>query len=56
MRNNLGALYQNHMLFSSLETLCILGNLKLVDHFLDRSVHEDRKIVHRVVDTMVGHA
>ena len=42
-------------LFSSLEALCILGNLELVDHILDRSVHEDRKVVHRVVDAVVGH-
>ena len=42
-------------LFCSLETLGVLGNLELVDDVLDRSVHEDRKVVHRVVDTVVGH-
>ncbi len=42
-------------LLRSLEPLCVLGNLKLVDDVLDRSVHKDRKIVHRVVDTMIGH-
>ena len=42
-------------LLRCLETLCVLGDLKLVDHILDRSIHEDRKVVHRVVDTVVGH-
>ena len=44
------------MLFSCLETLCVLGDLELVDHILDGTVHENRKVVHGVVDTVVGHA
>ena len=42
-------------LFRCLETLCVLGDLELVDNVLDGTVHKYRKVVHRVVDTMVGH-
>ena len=43
------------MLFCCFESLCVLGDLKLVDDILDCSVHEDWEVVHRVVDTVIGH-
>ena len=42
-------------LLRCLEALGVLGDLELVEDVLDGTVHEDRKIVHRVVDAMVGH-
>ena len=45
---------QNNDLLGSLEALGVLGDLELVDHILDRTIHEHREVVHRVVDTMVG--
>ena len=42
-------------LLCGFKTLGVLGDLELVEDFLDGTVHEHRKIVHGVVDTMVGH-
>ena len=44
------------ILFGGLETLGVLSDGKLVDDLLDITVHEDRQIVHRVIDAMVGHS
>ena len=44
-----------YILFRSLEALGILCDLELVKDILDGSVHEYRKIVHCVVDAMIGH-
>lgn len=37
------------------QTLGVLGYLELVDALLDVTVHEDRKVVHRPVDAVIGH-
>ena len=42
-------------LFSSLETLSVFSNLELIKNVLNRTVHEYRKVIHCIVDTMVGH-
>ena len=47
--------YIAYVLLCCFEALCVLGNLELVKDILDRSIHEYRKIVHCVVDTVIGH-
>ena len=43
-------------LFAGLfQTLGVLCDLELVDALLDVTVHKDREVVHRPVDTVVGH-
>ena len=50
------ALYVKLFFFAGgLETLCVLGYLELVYTLLDIAIHECRKIIHRPVDTMIGH-
>ena len=47
--------YIAYVLLCCFEALGVLGNLELVEDILDRSIHEYRKIVHCVVDTVIGH-
>ncbi len=56
LKTYIGILYLFHdtLLLSSLQTLRILGNLELVKHILDVTVHEDRQIVHRVIYAVVS--
>ena len=50
------ALYVKLFFFAGgFETLCVLGYLELVYTLLDIAIHECRKIIHRPVDTMIGH-
>ena len=51
-----GLLYLGLTLVSCLETLSVLSNLKLIENFLNSTIHEDRKVVHCVVDTVIGNA
>ena len=55
-KSQIGIKYFLHdSLFCSFETLGVLSNHELVKDILDRTVHENRKVVHGVVDTVVGH-
>ena len=45
------------MLFAGgLEPFGVLGDLEMVDDFLNVAVHEDGEVVHSVADAVVGHA
>ena len=43
------------LLFCSFKSLGVFGNLELIKNFLNGSIHKDWKIIHSIVDTMVGH-
>ncbi len=56
LKTYIGILYLFHdtTLLGCLQTLRILGNLELVKHILNITVHEDRQIVHRVIYAVVS--